>query len=538
MLVCINASPLYHFCMGSNYTTNSTKYLANLDLLLSSLSSNAITGTGFYNATVGSDDSDKSYGLFLCRGDVTQEDCHNCVEKATEEIKSLCPNTTTAIAWYDYCMIRYSNHSIFSIMQENPEYCLWNGPNVSNPDQFNVTVADLMNRLLKRVTYSSATRKYAADVKSYVNFQKVYALVECTPDIPRDDCYRCLSDSIAEIPNCGYPKVAAQIHKPSCNIRFQFNNLFYRLENTTQVLSSSTIPSSTTADMDGNKSESNLIVFVVIIGAAIIITITISILYLGFRRRTQKFRLADPIQRTQLDWEERFKIIGGIARGLLYLHEDSRLKIIHRDLKASNILLDDEMNPKIADFGMARLFVVDQTQTKTSRIVGTHGYMAPEYMMRGHVSVKTDVFSFGVLLLEIVSGQRNNDFDQSGSIEGLLSSAWRNWIEGTVAELIDPTMRENCPRSEVIRCIHIGLLCAQENVSNRLTMATVNNMLDRFSATLPLPSSPRAFAMDSQVVLANPSTNNDSRITQSLGQSSNLAKKSIYETSITELSAR
>ncbi|KAL5579102.1 hypothetical protein UlMin_011544, partial [Ulmus minor] len=118
----------------------------------------------------------------------------------------------------------------------------------------------------------------------------------------------------------------------------------------------------------------------------------------------------DPIKRTNLDWDARTKIIGGIARGLLYLHEDSRLRIIHRDLKAGNILLDKNMTAKIADFGMAKLFVIDQTQSNTSRIVGTYGYMAPEYAMHGQFSVKSDVFSFGMLLLEIVSGQKTNSF--------------------------------------------------------------------------------------------------------------------------------
>ncbi|KAL3740515.1 hypothetical protein ACJRO7_021747 [Eucalyptus globulus] len=200
----------------------------------------------------------------------------------------------------------------------------------------------------------------------------------------------------------------------------------------------------------------------------------------------------DPLKRANLNWDRRQKIIMGVARGLLYLHEDSRLRIIHRDLKASNILLDSDMNPKISDFGMARLFELDQTRAETNRIVGTYGYMAPEYAMHGNFSIKSDVFSFGVLVLEIVSGQRNNIFRAGDYAEILISSVWKNWREGTISKIIDPSITSSLS-TEIVRCVHIGLLCVQENVANRPTMASVLLMLNSHSVTLQVPSQPAFF---------------------------------------------
>ncbi|KAL5209310.1 hypothetical protein ABZP36_004933 [Zizania latifolia] len=191
-----------------------------------------------------------------------------------------------------------------------------------------------------------------------------------------------------------------------------------------------------------------------------------------------------------LNWAKRFTIINGIARGILYLHQDSEPRIIHRDLKASNILLDRDMNPKISDFGVARIFGTDQTTAYTKKVVGTYGYMSPEYAMDGVFSIKSDVFSFGVLVLEIVSGKKNRGFYHAELDLNLLRYAWRLWKEDRSLEFVDQSIAGTLNVNQVVRCVQIGLLCVQEQPRHRPVMSAVTMMLGSESTLLPPPLEP------------------------------------------------
>lgn len=194
-------------------------------------------------------------------------------------------------------------------------------------------------------------------------------------------------------------------------------------------------------------------------------------------------------RRNEFDWKKRYDAIAGIARGLLYLHEDSPIPIIHRDIKASNILLNHKWVPKIADFGMARLYPEDQTHVNT-RVAGTNGYLAPEYVMHGQLSVKADVYSFGVVILELISGHKNSKFNLDPDSQSLLDWAYKLYKGGKSLEILHPTLASSAVHDQVVMCIQIGLLCTQSDPHLRPTMRRVIVLLSKEPGTLEEPTEP------------------------------------------------
>ncbi|KAF3967481.1 hypothetical protein CMV_008522 [Castanea mollissima] len=272
---------LNEVCANTTFSSNSI-YQSNLNSLLSSLSSSATHNLEFYNTTSGQNTSNPVSGLFLCRGDVTPQLCQECVAAAVKEITKKCSREKVAVIWYDECMLRYSNRSFFSTVDEKPKFALLNTQNITEQDRFNKLLAKSMNETAAQASNAPiGSKKFGTKEVNISAFQTLYNLVQCTADLSRNDCSTCLQAAINLLPWCCSGKQGGRVIFPSCNVRYELYP-FYRMENEAFMPTSSHTSSHPGKD---KTSTATIIAIVVPIAALVLVLVILSFCFL---RRTRK----------------------------------------------------------------------------------------------------------------------------------------------------------------------------------------------------------------------------------------------------------
>ncbi|KAJ0983401.1 hypothetical protein J5N97_011656 [Dioscorea zingiberensis] len=528
-------SPIFKECSpDTNYSDPSFK--SHLDLLLSNLTSTAPKSPSLYsNASVHA-----VYGLAQCRPDASISTCTECLSRSTDSFATLCPAGRSAAVRFDLCILRYSDQPFFSVMDTSFRTLI--GQSASRP----ILLVEELRKLINK-TKSQASESALRFATEEMNLSYPYvasAKADCTRDLSAVDCTVCLAQAIGFLlcdNNFNNTLLARQVVGLSCIVG-------YNVRNSSLPPTQTTTPVST--ETDGSSDPTTTIVLSIVlpvIGSVLLL----STIYLYFqRRRTVKkmvflpevedetefasgesrlFDLNDLKEATDNFSDANMLGEGGFGpvykgalkdgqeiavkrlsrtsgQGLLELRNEVIFvaKLQHRNLvrllgcclEEKEKLLVYEYLPNTSldkflfDFGLAKHFGVNETHGNTGRVAGTYGYMAPEYALHGEFSTKSDVFSYGVLVLEIVTGRKNTSFQRSRPAVSLLNHVWRHWNEGRALELRDPVLDNNFIEEQMSRCIHIGLLCVQEDPIKRPKMASIVQMLSSYSFPLPTPCLP------------------------------------------------
>ncbi|MED6168871.1 Cell division control protein 2 [Stylosanthes scabra] len=535
---------------GHQLEHNSTIYVPNFVATMEKISEK-MRRTGFGTTFTGTG-LDTNYGLAQCYGDLSLLDCVLCYAEARTVLPQCFPYNGGRI-YLDGCFMRAENYSFFDEYAGPGDNAVC-GNRTRKNSSFQAAAKQAILTAVQDAPSNKGYARRKVSVSGTVN-ESAYVLAGCWRTLNTSSCKACLENASSSILGC-LPWEEGRALNTGCFMRYSDKDFLnkehenrrpkgsYDAEKLAKSLRRSSLNFKYTSleKATGSFDESNKLgqggfgtVYKGVLPDGR--EIAIKRLYFNNKHRAADFYnevniissvehknlvrllgcscsgpesllvyeylpnrsldrfIFDKSKGRQLNWEKRCEIMVGTAEGLAYLHEKSKTKIIHRDIKASNILLDAKLRTKIADFGLARSFQEDKSHISTA-IAGTLGYMAPEYIAHGQLTEKADVYSFGVLLLETVTGRQNNRSKVTEYSDSLITVAWKHFQSGTAEQLFDPNLQlhedynNSSVKNEILRVVQIGLLCTQENHLLRPTMSKVLQMLTKKEERLAAPANP------------------------------------------------
>ncbi|PWA73721.1 cysteine-rich RLK (RECEPTOR-like protein kinase) 26 [Artemisia annua] len=457
----------------------------NLDTTLSVLPSTN-SGFGFFNYSTG-EGIDTVNSMALCRGDVNSYECQSCLSGAIDNLRQGCPNQKEATVYYDYCLLKYSNQTLLRKDQPKPRYITWNPQNYStDPDRFNMALQPLLYDLTAKAAAGDSLRKFATGSTPGFDNTIIYGLVQCTPDLISKQCSDCLIDVIDQFSNSYRGGMGGRTLLPMCNFRYETQQWFNK--------SNIAIPPPPPG------KNATRIVIIVIVSAMIVIT-SICI-FIRLRKKQQQtpqtvntetesmdIGTAESLQYNfslvkvaTNDFSEENKLgeggFGAVYKGKLEDGREIAVKRLARDSGQGDLEFKNEvlLVAKLQHRNLVRLLGFS--------LEGSERLLVYEFLP--NASLDQFIFGFLPTFLDLSMCLK---FTIVGSV-----FAWKTWRNGTTVNMIDPILKAGSGSlDDIIRSIHIGLLCVQEKVNDRPTMASVVLMLNSLSVTLPVPSEPAFF---------------------------------------------
>eukprot|EP01018_Ginkgo_biloba_P036587 Gb_35038 [translate_table: standard] len=619
-------------CNNATIYTNSSTFVSNLNRVLDELAEKT-SETGFNTSSYGRSPN-AVYGLLQCRGDLSQQECYNCSQKAKMSIRQSCGNDIGGRGWFDTpsykgfgCFLRYENYSFISTL-DTLGYYLWNLNNISNPDEFDHTVRSLLHNL--SVKASSPTNKaFAAESSIDSLFRTINGMVQCWRDISVSDCQSCLSTAIETLFGYSHGKQGGVAVLGSCFVRYETYPFFDSSSSPPSPqppaesprIGINTPPSRSSATISKNQSN-KLPIILGSVGGLLLALILLCLIGMRLKHKFSVFYkpisqryggdVHEDVSGSLLSQEQIMYDLETLQVATGNFHQDNKLgeggfgpvykgkmsdgreiavkklslrsaqgktefmnevklveNIRHRNLvrllgcctKGPERLLVYEYLPnKSLD---TFLFHAEKRkhlnwQKRYNIILGVaHSERRrqlewqeryniilgiAQYAMRGQLSVKADVYSFGVLLLEIVSGRKNTDSHLPLEAQNILEWTWRLYKRGQILDVIDGELVRSCPQEQALRCIHVGLLCTQADPALRPPISNVILMMSSNSVTLGDPTKPVfvnvSHSHNSESTSGNYEDSQTDGMSGASATTSRASSPSINEASISEMEPR